>query len=64
MIGQGAFGPVYKAQMSTGEVVAVKTLATDSKQGEREFETEVTPTDKFSPVCAVTDANHSCLCDF
>ncbi|KAL2496214.1 Protein kinase superfamily protein [Forsythia ovata] len=41
LIGQGAFGPVYKAQMSTGETVAVKVLATDSKQGEREFQTEV-----------------------
>ncbi|KAI3410620.1 Protein kinase domain-containing protein [Psidium guajava] len=41
VIGQGAFGPVYKAQMSTGETVAVKVLATDSKQGEREFQTEV-----------------------
>ncbi|XP_071722964.1 calcium/calmodulin-regulated receptor-like kinase 1 [Rutidosis leptorrhynchoides] len=42
IIGQGAFGPVYKAQMSTGETVAVKVLATDSKQGEKEFQTEVT----------------------
>ncbi|XP_054815868.1 calcium/calmodulin-regulated receptor-like kinase 1 [Prosopis cineraria] len=41
LIGQGAFGPVYKAQMSTGETVAVKVLATNSKQGEREFHTEV-----------------------
>ncbi|GAB4846230.1 Calcium/calmodulin-regulated receptor-like kinase 1 [Ancistrocladus abbreviatus] len=41
LIGQGAFGPVYKAQMLTGETVAVKVLATDSKQGEREFQTEV-----------------------
>lgn len=41
MIGQGAFGPVYKAQMLTGETVAVKVLATDSKQGEKEFQTEV-----------------------
>ncbi|OWM81231.1 calcium/calmodulin-regulated receptor-like kinase 1 [Punica granatum] len=41
VIGQGAFGPVYKAQMSTGEIVAVKVLATDSKQGEKEFQTEV-----------------------
>nr|DAD23202.1 TPA_asm: hypothetical protein HUJ06_024665 [Nelumbo nucifera] len=40
-IGQGAFGPVYKAQMSTGETVAVKVLATNSKQGEREFQAEV-----------------------
>lgn len=47
LIGKGAFGPVYKAQMLTGEIVAVKTLATDSKQGEREFETEVTSVNKI-----------------
>lgn len=41
LIGQGAFGPVYKAEMSTGETVAVKVLATDSKQGAKEFQTEV-----------------------
>ncbi|KAL6544420.1 Calcium/calmodulin-regulated receptor-like kinase 1 [Orobanche minor] len=41
LIGQGAFGPVYKAQMMSGETVAVKVLATDSKQGEKEFQTEV-----------------------
>ncbi|CAL9754088.1 unnamed protein product [Musa acuminata subsp. burmannicoides] len=41
LIGQGAFGPVYKAQMPTGETVAVKVLATNSKQGEKEFQTEV-----------------------
>ncbi|KAL3508556.1 hypothetical protein ACH5RR_027957 [Cinchona calisaya] len=41
LIGQGAFGPVYKAQMLTGETVAVKVLATDSKQGEKEFHSEV-----------------------
>ncbi|RRT77018.1 hypothetical protein BHE74_00009676 [Ensete ventricosum] len=43
MIGQGAFGPVYKAQMPTGETVAVKVLATNSKQGEKEFQTEAVP---------------------
>ncbi|KAK7825297.1 calcium/calmodulin-regulated receptor-like kinase 1, partial [Quercus suber] len=41
LIGQGAFGPVYRAQMSSGETVAVKVLATDSKQGEKEFQTEI-----------------------
>ncbi|GFP90207.1 probable leucine-rich repeat receptor-like serine/threonine-protein kinase at5g15730 [Phtheirospermum japonicum] len=35
LIGQGAFGPVYKAQMVSGETVAVKVLATDSKKGEK-----------------------------
>lgn len=41
MLGQGSFGPVYKAKMPTGEVVAIKVLASDSKQGEKEFQTEV-----------------------
>ncbi|KVH92641.1 calcium/calmodulin-regulated receptor-like kinase 2 isoform X2 [Cynara cardunculus var. scolymus] len=41
ILGQGSFGPVYKATMPTGEVVAVKALASDSKQGEKEFQTEV-----------------------
>ncbi|KAL8234068.1 hypothetical protein R6Q59_020168 [Mikania micrantha] len=41
ILGQGSFGPVYKATMPAGEVVAVKVLASDSKQGENEFQTEV-----------------------
>ncbi|XP_073128656.1 calcium/calmodulin-regulated receptor-like kinase 2 [Henckelia pumila] len=41
ILGQGSFGPVYKAIMPAGEVVAVKVLASNSKQGEREFHTEV-----------------------
>ncbi|KAK1310205.1 putative leucine-rich repeat receptor-like serine/threonine-protein kinase [Acorus calamus] len=41
VLGQGSFGPVYKANMPTGEVVAVKVLAEDSRQGEKEFQTEV-----------------------
>lgn len=41
ILGQGSFGPVYKATMATGEVVAVKMLASNSKQGEKEFQTEV-----------------------
>lgn len=40
-IGQGAFGPVYKAQMSTGDTFAVKVLASNSTQGQSEFLTEV-----------------------
>ncbi|KAJ3694766.1 hypothetical protein LUZ60_000143 [Juncus effusus] len=41
ILGQGSFGPVYKALMPTSEIVAVKALASDSRQGEREFQTEV-----------------------
>ncbi|KAK7394352.1 hypothetical protein VNO78_14875 [Psophocarpus tetragonolobus] len=40
-LGEGSFGTVYKAMMPTGEVVAVKMLAPNSKQGEKEFQTEV-----------------------
>ncbi|XP_073018850.1 calcium/calmodulin-regulated receptor-like kinase 2 [Primulina eburnea] len=41
VLGQGSFGPVYKAIMPAGEVVAVKVLASNSKQGDKEFHTEV-----------------------
>ncbi|CAA7397875.1 unnamed protein product [Spirodela intermedia] len=41
ILGQGSFGPVYKAEMSNGAVVAVKVLASNSRQGEKEFQTEV-----------------------
>ncbi|XP_030452159.1 calcium/calmodulin-regulated receptor-like kinase 2 [Syzygium oleosum] len=41
VIGQGSFGPVYKAVMAAGGILAVKVLASDSKQGEKEFQTEV-----------------------
>ncbi|XP_023550389.1 calcium/calmodulin-regulated receptor-like kinase 2 [Cucurbita pepo subsp. pepo] len=41
LLGQGSYGPVYKAKMPNGAVLAVKVLASDSKQGEKEFQTEV-----------------------
>ncbi|XP_078437062.1 protein kinase superfamily protein [Wolffia australiana] len=41
VIGHGAFGAVYKALMPAGETVAVKVLDSKSKQGEKEFQTEV-----------------------
>ncbi|XP_050226640.1 calcium/calmodulin-regulated receptor-like kinase 2 [Mercurialis annua] len=40
IVGEGSFGPVYKAEMPCG-VAAVKVLASNSKQGEKEFQTEV-----------------------
>eukprot|EP00249_Psilotum_nudum_P010213 c22405_g1_i1 orf=90-1361(+) len=41
-LGEGAFGPVYKANMPTGEIVAIKVLSSSSRQGDKEFLTEVT----------------------
>lgn len=40
-LGEGAFGPVYKAVMPQGGTFAIKVLSSESKQGEREFLTEV-----------------------
>ncbi|KAL2993526.1 hypothetical protein AAZX31_10G117000 [Glycine max] len=40
-LGEGSFGTFYKAMMPTGEVVAMKMLGPNSKQGEKEFQTEV-----------------------
>ncbi|XP_047946808.1 putative serine/threonine-protein kinase [Salvia hispanica] len=40
-IGRGGFGIVYKGILKNGMVVAVKMLSAESKQGEREFLTEI-----------------------
>ncbi|PSS04723.1 G-type lectin S-receptor-like serine/threonine-protein kinase [Actinidia chinensis var. chinensis] len=40
-IGEGGFGPVFKGQLSTGQVIAVKRNSENSKQGLREFKNEV-----------------------
>ncbi|XP_057794937.1 putative serine/threonine-protein kinase [Salvia miltiorrhiza] len=40
-IGRGGFGIVYKGILRNGMVVAVKLLSAESKQGEREFLTEI-----------------------
>lgn len=44
ILGEGSFGPVYKATMPTGGVAAIKVLASGSHQGEKEFHTEVSST--------------------
>ncbi|KAH7290086.1 hypothetical protein KP509_30G031400 [Ceratopteris richardii] len=41
LIGDGGFGFVYKATLSDGRIVAVKTLVADGIQGKREFEAEM-----------------------
>ncbi|GMI79502.1 LysM RLK1-interacting kinase 1 [Hibiscus trionum] len=40
-IGEGGFGPVYKGTLPDGTVIAVKQLSARSKQGNREFLTEI-----------------------
>ncbi|KAK6946798.1 Bulb-type lectin domain [Dillenia turbinata] len=40
-IGQGGFGPVYKAMLHTGQEIAVKRLSKNSRQGLSEFKNEV-----------------------
>ncbi|KAL4555112.1 hypothetical protein LXL04_037723 [Taraxacum kok-saghyz] len=41
-IGQGGFGSVYKGQLKDGKLVAIKVLSIESRQGLREFLTEIT----------------------
>lgn len=41
-IGEGGFGSVYKGMLKDGTVVAVKVLSAESRQGLREFLTEIT----------------------
>ncbi|XP_042449990.1 cold-responsive protein kinase 1-like isoform X1 [Zingiber officinale] len=40
-VGEGGFGPVYKGRLKNGKNVAVKVLSSESKQGVREFLTEL-----------------------
>ncbi|CAN8288110.1 unnamed protein product [Cochlearia groenlandica] len=40
-IGEGGFGPVYKGVLADGTTIAVKQLSSKSKQGNREFVTEI-----------------------
>ncbi|KAJ0869442.1 putative protein kinase RLK-Pelle-DLSV family [Helianthus annuus] len=40
-IGEGGFGPVYKGVLTDGSEIAVKQLSSRSKQGNREFVTEI-----------------------
>ncbi|XP_023765139.1 cold-responsive protein kinase 1 isoform X1 [Lactuca sativa] len=41
-IGQGGFGSVYKGLLKDGKIVAIKVLSAESRQGLREFLTEIT----------------------
>ncbi|XP_071697865.1 cold-responsive protein kinase 1-like [Rutidosis leptorrhynchoides] len=40
-IGEGGFGPVYRGRLRHGEDAAIKVLSAESKQGAREFLTEI-----------------------
>jgi serine/threonine protein kinase len=48
VVGDGSFGLVYKARLSTGIVVAVKKLSPDAFQGFREFAAEMETLSKLS----------------
>ncbi|CAH1429430.1 unnamed protein product [Lactuca virosa] len=41
-IGQGGFGSVYKGLLKDGKIVAINVLSAESRQGLREFLTEIT----------------------
>lgn len=51
-IGQGGFGSVYKGRLQDGTVVAVKVLSAESKQGDREF---------MSEMASISNINHENL---
>ncbi|KAJ9562781.1 hypothetical protein OSB04_007941 [Centaurea solstitialis] len=40
-IGEGGFGPVYRGRLKHGKDAAIKVLAAESRQGAREFLTEI-----------------------
>lgn len=40
-IGEGGFGSVYKGRLKSGNMAAIKVLSSESKQGVREFLTEI-----------------------
>ncbi|PQM41006.1 putative serine/threonine-protein kinase [Prunus yedoensis var. nudiflora] len=40
-IGEGGFGSVYKGQLKDGKMAAIKVLSAESKQGVKEFLTEI-----------------------
>ncbi|XP_010537769.1 PREDICTED: putative serine/threonine-protein kinase [Tarenaya hassleriana] len=41
-IGEGGFGSVYKGRLRDGKIAAIKVLSAESRQGAREFLTEIT----------------------
>lgn len=41
-IGEGGFGSVYKGRLKDGKIAAIKVLSAESKQGVKEFLTEIT----------------------
>lgn len=47
-IGEGGFGSVYKGTLQDGKVVAIKVLSARSKQGHREFVSELTTVSSIS----------------
>ncbi|XP_052198922.1 cysteine-rich receptor-like protein kinase 7 [Diospyros lotus] len=49
-LGEGGYGPVYKAKLKNGQEIAVKRLSKTSKQGYEEFKNEVMLTARLQHV--------------
>ncbi|KAK6934352.1 Bulb-type lectin domain [Dillenia turbinata] len=62
-IGEGGFGPVYKAQLATGQEIAIKRLSRNSRQGLNEFKNEATLIAKLQHrnLVRLLDAAHGSL---
>lgn len=46
-IGEGGFGSVYKGQLKDGKLIAIKVLSAESRQGVKEFLTEINTISKI-----------------
>ncbi|KAL4554618.1 hypothetical protein LXL04_037215 [Taraxacum kok-saghyz] len=55
-IGEGGFGPVYRGKLRHGKDAAIKVLSADSKQGAKEFLTEI------KVICDIEHENLAKLC--
>ncbi|KAI3870080.1 hypothetical protein MKX03_017950 [Papaver bracteatum] len=63
IIGRGGFGPVYKGILPDKTAVAVKTLSSSSKQGQRQFLAEINVISKLRHTNLVRLLGHCAVCN-